>query len=121
MAKEKVLNYTPEMTAEIIAAYIGGEAVEQIAVRIGKSTRSIVAKLSREGCYKPKTYTSKMGEAAVKKDMVADQLGRIVGLTETEIESLTKASKTALIKILHVLKAHTFFDGIKSIPANNTV
>ena len=45
---EKAVNYTPEQTAKIIADYQAGVAVEQIAQAMGKTVRSIVAKLSRE-------------------------------------------------------------------------
>jgi hypothetical protein len=46
-------------------------AVELIAERAGKSVRSIVAKLSREGVYKAKVRTTKTGDAIVKKDTAA--------------------------------------------------
>lgn len=105
---EKVVNYTPEMTAKIVADYTAGVTVEAIAVTVGKSVRSIVAKLSREGVYKKKEYTTKTGEPVVKKDVVADELGMIAKLTEAETESLTKANKTALRKILALLKVEAF-------------
>ena len=66
----------------------------------GKTTRSVVAKLSREGVYKKKEYVSKTGETPVAKDTLADKIGALCGLTEPETESLTKANKTALQKIL---------------------
>lgn len=97
---EKVVNYTPEMTAKMLADYAGGFSVETIAANMGKSVRSVVAKLSREGVYKKKEYVSKTGERPVKKDETADKIGVLVGLSEGEIDSLTKANKTALVKIL---------------------
>lgn len=104
MAKEKTVNYTPEMTAVMLADYAAGSTKEAIAEKVGRSVRSVVAKLSREGVYKAKTYVSKTGEKPVKKDSVADAIGlAVVGLTEPEIESLTKANKTALSKILMAL------------------
>lgn len=104
MAKEKTVNYTPAMTAVMLADYAAGSTKEQIAEKVGRSVRSVVAKLSREGVYKAKTYVSKTGEKPVKKDSVADAIGlAVAGLTEPEIESLTKANKTALSKILMAL------------------
>lgn len=97
---EKVVNYTPEMTAQMKADYMSGISVETIASNMGKTVRSVVAKLSREGVYKKKEYVTKSGEKPVKKDFTADQIGAIVGLSEGEIDSLTKANKTALVKIL---------------------
>jgi hypothetical protein len=101
---EKKTNYTPEQTATMVADYQAGVAVEAIAEAVGKSVRSVVAKLSREGVYKAKSYVSKTGEKPVKKDVVADEIAAILLLTEAETESLTKANKTALAKILEAVR-----------------
>lgn len=101
MAKEKVLNYTPEQTEKAKADYLSGITVEAIATELGKSARSVIAKLTREGVYKAKTYTTKTGEKPVKKDEHADAIGAVFDLSEGEIESLTKANKTALVKIIN--------------------
>jgi hypothetical protein len=99
----KAVNYTAEQTLQIVNDYQNGVAVETIAQNLGKSVRSIVAKLSREKVYVAKTYTTKTGETVVKKDAVADAIGAVLMLTESEIESLTKANKTALSKIFAAL------------------
>ena len=101
----KNVNYTPEQTAKMVADYNAGVTVEAMAEALGKSVRSIVAKLSREGVYRKKTYTTKTGEAVVKKDAWADYIGEALGLTEADTESLTKANKTALAKIADLIKA----------------
>jgi hypothetical protein len=100
---EKAVNYTPEQTAKIIAEYQAGVAVEQIAQAMGKTVRSIVAKLSREKVYVAKQYVSKTGEKPVKKDVTADAIGAILRLSENDIESLTKANKSALKAIFDAL------------------
>jgi hypothetical protein len=97
------VNYTADQTTKMVADYTAGIAVEQIALDMGKSVRSIVAKLSREKVYIAKTYTTKTGEAVAKKDAVADAIGAVLMLTEAETESLTKANKTALAKIFAAL------------------
>jgi hypothetical protein len=99
----KTVNYTAEQTAKIVADYQSGVTVETIAETLGKTVRSVVAKLSREGVYKAKTYTTKTGQPVVKKDAHADAIGAILKMTESEIESLTKANKTALEKIFYAL------------------
>jgi hypothetical protein len=99
----KTVNYTPAQTEQMKAQYLSGITAEEIAQMLGKTVRSVVAKLSREGVYVAKTYVSKSGEAIVKKDMVADSIGLILRLTEAETESLTKANKTALAKIFAAL------------------
>jgi hypothetical protein len=101
----KIVNYTPEQTAQMIEDYASGVSVEQIALDLGKTVRSVVAKLSREKVYKAKTYVSKTGEKPIKKDAHADFIGEALGLTEADTESLTKANKTALAKIADFIKA----------------
>mgnify|MGYP000146283684 FL=1 len=100
---EKAVNYTPEQTAKIIADYQAGVAVEQIAQAMGKTVRSIVAKLSREKVYVAKQYVTKTGEKPVKKDVTADAIGAILRLSENDIDSLTKANKSALKAIFDAL------------------
>jgi predicted transcriptional regulator len=101
----KTVNYTPEQTAQMVADYQAGTTVEAIAEALGKTVRSVVAKLSREKVYKAKTYVSKTGEAVIKKDAVADYIGEALGLGEADVESLTKANKTALKAIADFIKA----------------
>lgn len=101
----KTVNYTPEQTLNIVADYQAGTTVETIAERMGKSVRSIVAKLSREGVYQKKQYVSKTGERPVKKDVHADAIGAILRLSENDIESLTKANKSALKAVFEALAA----------------
>jgi hypothetical protein len=101
----KTVNYTPEQTAKMVADYSAGVSVEMIAQELGKTVRSVVAKLSREKVYKAKEYKTKTGELPVKKDAHADYIGMALGLTEADTESLTKANKTALAKIVDFIKA----------------
>lgn len=99
----KTTNYTAEQTAAIVGEYTAGVSVEELANRMGKSVRSIVAKLSREGVYKKKEYKTKTGEAVVKKDAHADAIGAILKLPENDVESLTKCNKNALRAIFEAL------------------
>lgn len=113
MATAKVENYTAEMTAELKAAYLAvidkdydtrkATVIQVFAEKFGKSTKSIVAKLTKEGIYKPAEYVSKTGEKPVKKDAHADAIGKILGLSEPDTDSLTKANKSALVKIFSAL------------------
>ena len=99
----KTVNYTAEQTARMVADYQAGIAVETIAENMGKTVRSVVAKLSREKVYKAKEYKTKTGEPVVKKDAHADAIGAILRLPENDIESLTKANKSALKAIFEAL------------------
>lgn len=104
----KAQNYTQEQTAKMVADYTAGVTVEAIAAELGKTVRSVVAKLSREKVYKAKTYTTKNGEKPVKKDEHAEKIAHICGLSDGETDSLTKANKTALVKILGMLEQVPF-------------
>ena len=99
----KTVNYTPEQTTKMVADYVNGVTVETIAHKLGKTVRSVVAKLSREKVYQAKTYVSKTGQKPVKKDVHADAIGAILLLPENDIESLTKANKSALEAIFKAL------------------
>lgn len=102
----KIANYTDEQTTALVSAYAANptaETVSAFAVTFGKSVRSVVAKLSREGVYQKAERTTKTGEPVQKKDATADAIGAVLMLTEAETESLTKANKTALVKIFSAL------------------
>lgn len=99
----KTINYTAEQTVKMVSDYQNGVSVENIADNLGKTVRSIVAKLSREKVYIKKEYKSKTGESVIKKDTHADAIGAILRLPENDIESLTKANKNALKVIFEAL------------------
>lgn len=102
----KPVNYTPEQTAEMVAAYVANSSqstVDTLAQKYGKTVRSIVAKLSREKVYVAKEYKTKTGETVQKKDSIADAIGAVLRLKENDIESLTKATKPALQAIFDAL------------------
>lgn len=102
----KPANYTDEQTVSLLAAYAADKseaALKAFALTIGKTLRSVVAKLAREKVYIAKAYVTKTGEKVAKKDATADAIGAILELTEAETESLTKANKTALVKIFTAL------------------
>ena len=101
----KTPNYTAEQTAILVQGYLAGEPVAGLAAALGKTARSVIAKLSREGVYKAKEYTTKTGEKPIRKESVADKIGEACDLSEGEIDSLAKANKTALTKILNTLRA----------------
>ena len=104
--KTAAVNYTEVQTTELVSAYVEAptaETVEAFAVKFGKSVKSIVAKLSREGVYKKKEYVSKTGEKPAKKDATADAIGKILGLSENDTSSLAKANKTALKAVFDAL------------------
>lgn len=94
MTATKPQNYTPEMTKAIVEAYQAGTSVEAIAEAQGKSARSIVAKLSREGVYVAKTKATQ-GQVLRKADLITE-IAHSIGTNEELLESLEKATKEAL-------------------------
>lgn len=99
--------YTVEQTTALVAAYQAAptsETVAAFAEQFGKSVKSVVAKLSREGVYIKKEYTTKAGATPVKKEALADELQAVFNLSEAEADSLAKANKTALVKILAAVR-----------------
>lgn len=104
MATEKVLNYTPEMTATLVEEYVAAptkETVEALAEKFGRTTKSVIAKLVREGVYKsPAKEAGK--RVATKADLVAD-IAKLVGKSEEQMESLEKATAPALTAVRNAL------------------
>ena len=87
---EKIANYTEAQVAQIVKEYQDGIALETIAQSVGKSVRSVVAKLSREGVYQAKTRVA--GGTRVTKASLVENLEDRFGLERGSLETLTKAS-----------------------------
>jgi transposase-like protein len=103
MMTANLQNYSPEMTKQIVEAYQNGQTVEAIAEQTGKSPRSIVAKLSREGVYQAKTKAR--GVNLVRKADLITEIAHSIGTNEELIESLEKATKEALELIARAVRA----------------
>lgn len=105
MTAEKIVNYTPEQTAEMVEAYKANPTqatVETLATKLGKTARSVVAKLSKEGVYKAKEREAGKREM-LKADMVAE-IAKLLGKNEEVLESLEKATGPALMAVLEQLR-----------------
>lgn len=94
MTATVVQNYTAEQTASAVEAYKAGQTVETIAATLGKSVRSVIAKLSREGVYVPKAKAK--GVSTVRKSQLIDLIAAKAGVSAESLESLEKATKEAL-------------------------
>lgn len=93
MTTEKIVSYTAEQTAKAVADYTAGVTVEVIATELGKSVKSVIAKLSREKVYVPKA-TAKTSR--VTKAMLISAIAVKFGVEAEALESLDKASKETL-------------------------
>lgn len=102
------VNYTAEQTVAMVSAYTTSPeraTVESLAASMGRSFRSVVAKLSREGVYIKAEPTAKDGSPVVSKADLADAIAFAVGLNEEEADSLTKVTKSTLQKLLDSVAA----------------
>jgi len=96
------VNYTEDQTKHIIEAYKekpDRETVENLANELGKSVKSIIGKLSREGVYRREIYKTKSGDLPVTKVEIVSNIADSLGL---EVENLFGLEKTpkATLKIL---------------------
>ena len=91
---EKMVNYTPEQTVQMVQAYTSGVTVESLAETMGKTVRSVVAKLSREGVYISKAKTA--GAKRVTKEDLVASMAAMLNLDPKVLASFEKASKEAL-------------------------
>jgi len=96
----KVVNYTDRMVAEMVAAYVQApnpDTVAKLSEQLGKPTRSIVAKLVREGVYVAQQRVTKTGAPVIRKSDLVAQIQAAVG---AELPTLEKASKADLQLLL---------------------
>lgn len=94
MTEATKTNYTTEQTTQLVTGYQAGETVEDLATKLGKTTRSVVAKLAREGVYVAKSKAT--GQHRVRKSELVDQLAQKCGVAPEVFESLEKANHDVL-------------------------
>mgnify|MGYP003139565071 FL=1 len=96
-------NYTDEMVNEMTTQYTANptrETVDALADQFGKTTRSIIAKLSREGVYVAQPRTTKSGEPVVSKSELVSTLESHFGI---EMPTLVKAGKQDLQRLVDAI------------------
>ena len=86
------VNYTPDQVNTMVEMYTNGTSVVDIAAEVGKSNRSVIAKLSREGVYVAQPRAVATG--AVRKAQIVAGIAAHLG---SPVESLEKASKDDLV------------------------
>ena len=100
-------NYTNEQVSYMIDKYNElptRETVQVLAEELGKSTKSIIGKLSREGVYQKTQYVSKTGEFPItKKEIVVKIASTIDGELE-QLEGLEKSPKKELKYLLTLVE-----------------
>ena len=94
------VNYTPDQVETMVEMYQNGDNAADIGVCVGKTTRSVIAKLSREGVYVAKPRVS--GGRVLRKANIVRIIADLIG---SEVPSLTKASKEDLIVLATAVKS----------------
>lgn len=93
------MNYTDEQTRYIVEYYQMHptmQTVETLAENLGKSTKSIIGKLSREGVYERAVYKNKSGDLPVTKAEIVSNIAENLGLEIENLLGLEKAPKATL-------------------------
>lgn len=99
----KAANYTEEMVNAMVADYESNptkETVAKLSQEFNKTTRSIVAKLVREGVYQAAPRVTKTGAPVVRKADLVAQINEALGV---ELSTLEKASKQDLESLVCAL------------------
>ncbi len=100
-------NYTTEQVSYMIDKYEEAptrETVEMLANELGKSTKSIIGKLSREGVYQKAIYVSKTGELPVTKKELVVKLSETLDGDLEQLEGLEKSPKQELKYLLSLVE-----------------
>ena len=103
----RIPNYTDEMVEQMVADYTETPTKDTVAVlarQFNKSTRSIVAKLVREGVYVAQPRTTKTGAPVVRKSEIVAEIQTELG-AQAGFPSLEKASKADLQNLLALIQA----------------
>jgi hypothetical protein len=93
------MNYNEEVTTHIVNEYNkepSTETVQKLSEELGKSTKSIIGKLSREGVYQRATYKNKTGELPVTKVELVNNIAENLGIEVENLLGLEKAPKATL-------------------------
>jgi len=93
------MNYTDRETQYIVSWYQHSPTmltVENLAEELGKSTKSIIGKLSREGVYERAIYKNKSGDLPVTKAEICSNIAENLGIEIEYLAGLEKAPKSTL-------------------------
>lgn len=90
------MKYTKEITDKLVQDYKSGVTVQKIALDLQVPERSVIAKLSSLGVYRPKQYLNKRGEVPIKKSEYIYKLSELLEVPEDQLESLEKVNKGVL-------------------------
>jgi len=109
------VNYTEEQVKYMVETYKDNptrETVDDLAEELGKSVKSIIGKLSREGVYKKTVYKTKTGEDPITKRELVETVANLLDIDSSKITGLEKAPKADLKNLLEAVEEE-FEDGLE--------
>jgi hypothetical protein len=80
------------------------DTVQILAEELGKSTKSIIGKLSREGVYQKAQYVSKTGEFPITKKEIVIKIADAIDGDLEKLEGLEKSPKKELKYLLTLVE-----------------
>lgn len=98
------MNYSKEMTSRMVEMYREApnrQTVAILAKEFGKSEKSIIGKLSKEGVYVRSVYVTKTGEKPITKAELVEELELKLGIED--LTGLEKAPKNVLKTIVEAI------------------
>lgn len=95
--------YTRE-EEKIIAQMSSTSTVEDIALTLDRSVRSVRSKMTTMGLYKKQPYLSKRGEPPRKKEEFIDSLAELLNVDAERLNSLEKVNKSVLVLLERALQ-----------------
>ena len=98
MDKKQQLEYMVEQ-------YKAGKTVEEIALHLDTTPRSIIARVSAYGCYVKKVYKTKQGEEPRSKADMVEAIATLLDVNLDLLESMEKCNKSVLKLLENALTA----------------
>lgn len=109
----KVANYTSAMVAEATAMYneVGNEGMDAIAEKLGRSVRSVRAKLVREG-----VYVADVKEKAAPRDLGPTKGELLEQLVDAnfDVEGLEGATKPAILRVIALIAGEATVESVEA-------
>lgn len=105
MVEQPSKNYTEEMISVMTEQYNANPTratVDALADEFGKTTRSVISKLSALGIYQKPAATNKRGEPVIKKEVFVAQIQDALGVEVPSMEKMTKADLQVLVAAIAV-------------------
>ena len=103
-------NYTDEQVQYMVKKYTADpnrNTVDELALKLNKSIKSIIGKLSREGVYQKAIYRTKTGEIPMTKGEIILNIAELLEADYNKIAGLEKSPKQDLKYLLDVCRRIT--------------